>query len=273
MVRDSSQPPLIAVDMDDVLCCTNEAVAQWHNNHYGTNLTISDFHYYHYWKNPGWGDPSETLDKVKVFSYSDEFERVPPTKGAIEGVKSLKALGYRLEIVTARSTHHRPMTDAWLAQWLPGMIDKVHYTGEFEHNPKVAIPPPPTADGPKKITKADILAMIGARLLIDDSLPNALLCAPVAPVLLFGNYQWNKRPSTDSSPQDKMSYAERERWEEAEAKRRAAQTGTETTKDDWHKWWEREDLHELPANITRVDSWKSVIDWIESPEGQKILAH
>lgn len=88
------------------------------------------------------------------------------------------------------------------------MIDKVHYTGEFEHNPNVAIPPPPVnGDGaaPKKLNKADILSLIGARALIDDSLPNALLCASVAPVLLFGDYQWNKRPSTDSSAQDRMS--------------------------------------------------------------------
>ncbi|KAG8736746.1 hypothetical protein FRC12_017471 [Ceratobasidium sp. 428] len=171
-------------------------------------MGISDFHYYHYWKNPGWGTPTETLHKVRLFSGSDEFAKIPPVDGALEGIKALKALGYRLEIVTARSTRHQPMTEDWLSRWLPGLIDKVHYTGEFEHNPNVAIPPPPTTDSIaniKKITKADILVAIGARALIDDSLPNALLCAPVAPVLLFGDYQWNKRPSTDSSAQDRMS--------------------------------------------------------------------
>lgn len=89
-----------------------------------------------------------------------------------------------------------------------GVIDKIHYTGEFEHNPNVAIPPPPVDDDgsiPKKLNKADILTLIGARALIDDSLPNALLCAHVAPVLLFGDYQWNKRPSNDSTAQDRMS--------------------------------------------------------------------
>ncbi|KAG8695013.1 hypothetical protein FRC08_008118 [Ceratobasidium sp. 394] len=266
--------PLIAVDMDDVLCRTNEAVAKWHNAKYNTNISISDFHYYHYWKNPAWGTPTETMRKVKLLAKSDEFWQIPPVDGAIEGVKALKALGYRLEIVTARGTHHQPMTEDWLSKWLPGVIDKVHYTAEFEHNPNVAIPPPPTTNSianAKRVTKADILVMIGARALIDDSLPNAILCAPVAPVLLFGDYQWNKRPSTDTSAQDRMSYAERERWEETEAKHRAAQKGTEISEADWHQWWERDTLHELPSNITRVSSWEGVIDWVKSSEGQRFL--
>ncbi|KAF8610767.1 hypothetical protein BDV93DRAFT_517863 [Ceratobasidium sp. AG-I] len=266
--------PLIAVDMDDVLCRTNEEVAKWHNANYNTNMSIEDFHYYHYWKNPGWGTPSETITKVHLLAESSEFANIPPVDGALEGAKALKALGYRLEIVTARSIRHQTHTDLWLSKWLPGVIDKVHYTGEFDHNPNVAIPPPPVDSNsiaPKKLNKADILSMIGARALIDDSLPNAMLCASVAPILLFGDYQWNKRPSTHSSAQDKMSYAERERWEEKEAKYRANKNGTEITRADWHSWWERETPHELPPNITRVSGWPAVIEWFKSSDGQKVL--
>lgn len=276
MTEENGISPLIAVDMDDVLCRTNEAVAKWHNKNYNTSITINDFHYYHYWKNPGWGTPSETIAKVHTLAESSEFASVPPVEGAVEGAKALKALGYRLEIVTARGTHHKTQTEGWLAKWLPGVIDKIHYTGEFEHNPNVAIPPPPVDDDgsiPKKLNKADILTLIGARALIDDSLPNALLCAHVAPVLLFGDYQWNKRPSNDSTAQDRMSYAERERWEEKEAKYRAKKDGTEVTEADWHSWWERENLHELPPNITRVSGWPAVIEWFKSDEGRKALGH
>ena len=266
--------PLIAVDMDDVLCRTNETVATWHNTHYGTDMTIADFHYYHYWKNPGWGTPLETLSKVRQFSDSDAFLQTPPVEGSLEGTRSLKALGYRLEIVTARAMRHQPMTEQWLAQWLPGIIDQVHYTGEFEHNPNAGVPPPPVVDqppDPKKVTKADVLKTIGARALIDDSLPNALLCAPVAPVLLFGDYQWNKRPSTDMSAQDKMSYEERKRWEQIEARYRAEKNGVEVKESDWNKWWERENLHDLPPNITRVNSWSQAIEWFKSSEGKKAI--
>ncbi|CAE6515248.1 unnamed protein product [Rhizoctonia solani] len=236
MPKNHQELPLIAVDMDDVLCRTNEMAATWHNSQYGTNLTIADFHYYHYWKNPGWGSPNETLNKVREFSKSEHFANTPPVEGAIEGAKALKNLGYRLEIVTARALRHQHGTEMWLAKYLPGVIDKVHYTGEFEHNPNAAIPPPPNSSGnPKKLTKADILKTIGAKALIDDSLPNALLCLEVAPVLLFGEYQWNKRPSFDETAQDRMSYSERQRWEQIEAKHRAEKNGIEVKESDWNE--------------------------------------
>ncbi|CEL52286.1 hypothetical protein RSOLAG1IB_00826 [Rhizoctonia solani AG-1 IB] len=266
--------PLIAVDMDDVLCRTNETVAEWHNVHYGTNMTIADFHYYHYWKNPGWGTPTETLRKVREFSQSDYFANTPPVEGAIQGVKTLKGLGYRLEIVTARALRHQSTTDTWLEKYLPGVIDKVHYTGEFEHSPNVAVSPPPNdPNNPKKVTKASILEMIGAKALIDDSLPNALLCSEVVPVLLFGEYQWNKRPSFDATAQDRMSHAERQRWEQVEAKHRAETNGVEVKESDWNEWWERDNLRILPPRITRAGDWARVIEWFESSEGRKALGH
>ncbi|CAE6426848.1 unnamed protein product [Rhizoctonia solani] len=264
--------PLVAVDMDDVLCRTNETAAIWHNVYYGTNLTIADFHYYHYWKNPGWGSPTETLTKVREFSKSEYFTNTPPVEGAIEGVKALKSLGCRLEIVTARALRHQHGTDMWLNKYLPGVIDKVHYTGEFEHNPNAAIPPPPNgSEYPKKLTKADVLKTIRAKALIDDSLPNAMLCSGVVPVVLFGDYQWNKRPSFDETAQDRMSYSERQRWEQVEAKYRAEKNGIESKESDWNEWWERDNLYVLPPGINRAKSWTQVIEWFKSEEGRKAL--
>ncbi|KAH7340400.1 hypothetical protein B0J17DRAFT_715621 [Rhizoctonia solani] len=266
--------PLIAVDMDDVLCRTNETAATWHNLHYGTNLTIDDFHYYHYWKNPGWGSPTETLNKVREFSKSEHFLSTPPVQGALEGVKALKDLGYRLEIVTARASKHQHGTEMWLNKYIPGVIDKVHYTGEFEHNPNVAVPPPPNGSGnPKKLTKADVLKTIGAKALIDDSLPNALLCAEVVPILLFGDYQWNKRPSLDETAKDRMSYIERRRWEQVEAKYRAEKNQVELKESDWDEWWEQDNLDVLPSGITRANTWTAVVEWVESKEGRRALGH
>ncbi|KAF8744116.1 Enoyl-(Acyl carrier protein) reductase, partial [Rhizoctonia solani] len=230
--------------------------------------------------NPGWGTPTETLRKVREFAQSEYFINTPPVEGAIEGVKRLKGLGYRLEIVTARALRHQPGTDKWLEKYLPGslvdanlqwparidithigVIDKVHYTGEFEHNPNAAVPSPPhDSENPKNTTKADVLKKIGAKALIDDSLPNALLCSEVVPVLLFGEYQWNKRPSLDVTSQDRMSYSERQRWEQVEAKHRAEKNGTELKENDWNEWWERDNLYILPPRIVRAGSWTNVIE-------------
>lgn len=33
----------IAVDLDDVLCDTNQRVAEMHNEFYGTDMTVEDF--------------------------------------------------------------------------------------------------------------------------------------------------------------------------------------------------------------------------------------
>ncbi|KIO30654.1 hypothetical protein M407DRAFT_20369 [Tulasnella calospora MUT 4182] len=52
-----SKGPLIAVDMDDVLAMTNENLVEWHNRHHGSDMTLEDCHYFHYWKNPHWGTP------------------------------------------------------------------------------------------------------------------------------------------------------------------------------------------------------------------------
>jgi hypothetical protein len=35
---------LIAIDMDDVLCQTNASLAGWHNETYGTNMSIDRFY-------------------------------------------------------------------------------------------------------------------------------------------------------------------------------------------------------------------------------------
>ena len=95
-----------------------------------------------------------------------------------------------------------------------------------------------------------MLAKIGASVLIDDALENALDMATTAiPCLLFGAYPWNKRSSaTGSKEREQMSYAEV----------RAA--GLEYLEDE-------EDLvrdEDLPQGITRVDDWPAVVAWAQA---------
>ncbi|KAG9022976.1 hypothetical protein FS837_006060, partial [Tulasnella sp. UAMH 9824] len=73
-----SKGPLIAVDMDDVLAMTNENLVEWHNRNHGSDMTLEDCHYFHYWKNPHWGTPEETLNKLKVYHRSDDFRNLKP---------------------------------------------------------------------------------------------------------------------------------------------------------------------------------------------------
>lgn len=142
---------------------------------------------------------------------------IQPIDGAQEGTTALRRLGYRLVIVTARNEHLRDASWEWTQQHFPGCFQDLICTGQF------AVQQRPDgvdqANGiPKKITKADVCIRIGAKLLIDDSLENAVAFAEhvpttedtvVPPVLLFGNYQWNKRLSFPEDERDDMTYARR----------------------------------------------------------------
>lgn len=63
-------------------------------------------------------------------------------------------------------------------------------------------------------------------------------------VLLFGDYQWNRRLSPVATEVDKLSFAAR----------RAS---------DPSNWWERENIV-LPEGVSRVRDWADAILWIRS---------
>jgi hypothetical protein len=91
---------------------------------------------------------------------------------------------------------------------------------------------------------------LGAKLLIDDSLENALLCAshnPPTPVLLFGDYEWNKRQSFSTDHRDEMTFS-----------RRLEAEGPE--------FWKNDDLKVVypeGAPLWRVRDWGEAVRWIE----------
>ena len=84
-----------------------------------------------------------------------------------------------------------------------------------------------------------------AMFLIDDSVENALACSraePPVPVLLFGDYEWNKRESVIREPKDEMSFRQRLEFEEG------------------REWWKYESV-ELPDCIRRARDWSEVVEW------------
>jgi len=229
---------LVACDLDDVLASTNEAACHWHNKEYGTSLSLSQSYYYHYWKNPGWGTPRETLNKVQAFYASDAFRELRPIPGAKEHLQALKANGHHIVIVTARGHSQQSMTEEWLRRWYPGVIDSVYYTGEFVKMQENS------SQQSAQVTKYSICQSISAAVLIDDNLNHVLTCAtstPQLPCVLFGDYEWNKRVSGSTDALDVLSYDERARAE--------AGVG----------WWERDTIQELPQSITRCNDWEETV--------------
>ena len=74
-------------------------------------------------------------------------------------------------------------------------------------------------------------------LLIDDSVENAIDCSKVVPILLFGNYPWNRRISHEDHPDHFLSHAQR------------------LVKSGGYPWWEKETVGPLPRNVIRVADW------------------
>jgi len=94
-------------------------------------------------------------------------------------------------------------------------------------------------------SKVQVCAEVNARLLVDDSAENAMQCvtaSPAVPVLLFGEYEWNKRLSSAEDTREEMTY-----------EFRLAASGGQM-------FWESEQL-EIPdgAPLWRVKDWTEVV--------------
>ncbi|KII93688.1 hypothetical protein PLICRDRAFT_35907 [Plicaturopsis crispa FD-325 SS-3] len=253
----TSSGPVIAVDLDDVLSQTNFTVSQWHNNKYGTDMDVTKFYYYYYWKNPYWGTPSETFAKVTEFYATGSINNAPPVPGAREGIQALRDMGYRLIIVTARSKDVSDESWEWVSKHFPGLFESIICTGHFDAQ---IAGTKSTHEIVTKMSKAEVCADLSAKLLIDDSVENAVDCAtfphPNRPhVLLFGAYEWNKRVSSPSDRTDEMSFARRleaaggrEFWvEEAERGVQGLDQG---------------------SGVERVRDWGEVVRWVQRAKAE-----
>ncbi|KAG7450155.1 uncharacterized protein BT62DRAFT_927464 [Guyanagaster necrorhizus] len=243
-ISPSSPVPVIAVDLDDVLAQTNHVVAEWHNQVYGTRMDLSHFYYYYYWKNPFWGTPKQTFDKVKAFYQTPRIFQADPVPGAREGTLSLKDMGFKLIIVTARAPDTADESWMWVNKHFPGVFDSIICTGQFKDVHKTG------HEVVTKLSKAQVCADLNARILIDDSSENALQCATAIPiatrVLLFGDYEWNKRVSGPGDASDDMSFDIRLK----------ALVGKE--------FWKEETV-DIPegAPLERVKDWSEVVRWVK----------
>ncbi|KZP00670.1 hypothetical protein CALVIDRAFT_207263 [Calocera viscosa TUFC12733] len=127
----ATNPPILAVDLDDTVCSTNITAVQWHNDTHGTDLIIDDLIYYHYWKTREWGTAEETMTKVRTYYHTPHFLERKPVPGAVESLRRLKQDGYRLVVVTSRGDDLKAETESWVAKHCPDVFDNIHYTGEF----------------------------------------------------------------------------------------------------------------------------------------------
>jgi len=167
---------VLAVDIDEVLAHHNQALVDHYNELYGTNHTVDG--YMEDWAIWWDVDYDEAERRAAVFHKSKQYVDMQPVKGAVEALAELEKQ-YKLIIVTGRSRERAEYTHEWLDRHFPKVFHDAHFIGLWH-------------EGRGK-TKAEVCIKIGADILIDDSVDQAIACANAGiRVLLFGNYSWNQ---------------------------------------------------------------------------------
>ncbi|KAF9908384.1 hypothetical protein EC991_009839 [Linnemannia zychae] len=200
---------VIAVDLDEVLARTTLAIADFHNDTYGTSLTMDDFISYDYTKIWG-GTREESIAKWRLFFDSPYFLKVEPVEGSLETLKLLKSRRFSLVIVTARQQFVADLTKKFVDRHFPGIFESIYFANHFlTEQEKLTF-----VSKPKSVICRDV----HAQLLIDDSLENALEVSKAGiPVLLFdlhGKYKWNQLDEGQQLP-DKVTRVKS--WKDVQA--------------------------------------------------------
>jgi FMN phosphatase YigB (HAD superfamily) len=175
---------IIALDLDDVIADSTEALRLIVNQRINAQLTAEDYkttggdyrgYYDRVWMRHG------VADKVKYADLLDEMEgdqsHVPVLPGAAFALGELSKR-FKLVIITARNQDWEKATKAWLAQQFGDTFDTIH----FAHG-----------KDPDSKTKGQLCREVGASWLIDD---NPVHCVSAQEVgvtpLLFGQYGWHQ---------------------------------------------------------------------------------
>jgi len=263
----ASVQKVIAVDMDDTLSYTNITICKWHNETYGTNLTIDDFHSYYYWKNPGWGNRDEAMQKVNKFLLSPAVKTIPPIEGAKRATKRLKEVGFKLVVITARMHDIADESVEWLEEHFPGIFDTIYFTSAFQANQEktehlvteISGPPAhkhtsthPTNPGEQHVPaysvprkKSDVCLHVGAIALIDDAIENAFdvhqNAGNIVECLIYGKWKWNITLHRADTEEDFLSYEE------------LRQRGIDVAKSP---------PTPLPNGLKRTETWTEVVNYL-----------
>jgi 5'(3')-deoxyribonucleotidase len=175
----------LAIDIDDVLANSNDAVRLFVNQVRGVDLNEEHYlieaeywgFYEKVWEQHGI-DPIDLLSDFHQTQITDQSD-IRPIEGAVEGTKRLSTR-YDLIPMTSRPVEMEEETKRWL---------DMNFALIFARTP-IFVGFGPNA----KRTKGQICAEMGITYLIDDNVEH---CKPALAhnigAILFGNYGWHQR--------------------------------------------------------------------------------
>jgi len=185
------QKPIIAVDIDDVLTHSAEAVIEFSNVRWGAGVTLDD--YDEDWRKL-WGltapeQEAEMHRRAQEIRDAEVIgERLIPRQGA-ERVLNLLRQNARVFAVTSRRRAVEPATRRWVEKHLGNAIEEFHFAGIYDDDAKQHT----TLDSRIAATKHDILSRVRPDYFIDDQPKHCEAALKLGiKTIIFGDYIWNK---------------------------------------------------------------------------------
>lgn len=175
---------VIAVDCDDVLVPTAEAIVKDYNSRYATNVELR--HMYQPASIDTWGTDSddEAIKRVNGFLRSEAHAQIKPLPEAVEAIRALSKV-HELHLITGRASFLEAVTAQMIDTYFRGCFSSVEHTNYIiTSDDKAAV----------RRTKGEVCRNIGADILIDDHIHHgvSVLEAGLEEVIIFGDYPWSQ---------------------------------------------------------------------------------
>lgn len=176
---------MIAVDIDDVIASSTDALRKLVNKRTGSKLTqahyrVPDDEYWGYYERVWQTHGIE--EKISLKSFHDEMaidqSHIPLLPGAIFALGEL-AKKFHVLLITARDKTQEEATRKWLKSHFGDELSDIYFTrSHIETNDK---------------TKGELCKDLGAAWLIDDNVEHcqSALAHGIKPIL-FGEYGWHQ---------------------------------------------------------------------------------
>jgi len=176
----------IAIDVDEVLLSYINGLVCFYYIVYDDKIpgkpaiTADMFRKYHFATDLECSD-DESKKLTDAFHASKVFKRLPPVRGSVRGLQTLKARGHKLCVVTSRELAVRDITVSMLNEIYPTIFEPedIHFGNQY-------------GDSGEKKSKRQMCMEIEADILIDDLPRHVMSVSSETKGILFGNYPWNE---------------------------------------------------------------------------------
>jgi len=181
--------PVIAVDIDDTIVESLDAIRQKANEYSGTNLSLEDYntkgeywgYYEKIWEQHGMADE---LDIMQICEdLHDNQSNIPLLPGAEFAVHELSKR-FVIILITARDPKWESATTEWLKDQFGSIAPRVYFSQSHQ-------------DISRK-NKGQICIELGAQWLIDDNVQHCITAMDEGvEAILYGEYGWQSNVPTE----------------------------------------------------------------------------